>query len=84
MNTRITQIATSHQKQMSAMHPHAIIGTIEDAIVEALKDRELVKEFSSNHFVIKSLPENATTCIKCGEFEPHCKCLDGYKKGNVL
>jgi hypothetical protein len=30
--------------------------------------------------VIHSLPEDATTCIICGEFEPHCKCKDGYKR----
>lgn len=30
------QIATSHQRQMSSVHPHAIIETIEDAIDEAL------------------------------------------------
>lgn len=30
----IREIAISHQRQMSSVHPHAIIGTIEDAIEE--------------------------------------------------
>ena len=36
-NEWIKSIAISHQKQMSSTHPHAIIGTIEDAIIEALE-----------------------------------------------
>lgn len=36
-NGWIKSIAISHQKQMSSTHPHAIIGTIEDAIIEALE-----------------------------------------------
>jgi len=34
---QIRKIAISHQRQMASVHPHAIIGTIEDAINEALK-----------------------------------------------
>ena len=34
----IKAIAISHEKQMSSTHPHAIIGTIEDAIIEALEN----------------------------------------------
>lgn len=56
MNEIITKIATSHQKQMSSVHPHAIIGTIEDAIEEALKNEKLVKLFSSNLPVMRPLP----------------------------
>lgn len=33
---QIRKIAISHQRQMTSVHPHAIIGTIEDAINEAL------------------------------------------------
>lgn len=36
-NEWIKYIAISHQKQMRSTHPHAIIGTIEDAIIEALE-----------------------------------------------
>lgn len=36
-NEWIKSIAISHQKQMSSTHPYAIIGTIEDAIIEALE-----------------------------------------------
>lgn len=33
---QIRKIAISHQRQMSSVHPHAIIETIEDAIRDAL------------------------------------------------
>ena len=50
----ILEIAISHQRQMSSVHPHAVIGTIEDAINEALntpslkqnkEPEELISEF---------------------------------------
>lgn len=33
---QIRKIAISHQRQMTSVHPHAIIASIEDAINEAL------------------------------------------------
>ncbi len=50
---KIRGISISHQRQMSSVHPHAIIGTIEDAINEALvianvsNKRELLLAFES-------------------------------------
>ena len=35
----IREIAISHQRQMSSVHPHAIIGTIEEAIEEYIRER---------------------------------------------
>lgn len=36
----IREIAISHQKQMGSVHPHAIIGAIEDAIEEYVKQSQ--------------------------------------------
>lgn len=38
---QILKIATSHQKQMGSVHPHAIIGTIVEAINEALSQHDV-------------------------------------------
>lgn len=44
---KITEIAIFHQRQMSSVHPHAIIGAIEDAIEQALKTSEIKCEVSN-------------------------------------
>ena len=54
---QIVEIAIKHQRQMRSVHPHAIIGTIEDAIKEALK-------ISSNVPVSGS----GKVCPDCGDY----------------
>jgi hypothetical protein len=68
---QILKIATSHQRQMSSVHPHAIIGTIEDAIDEALsianvsgQSEQLVCECVNDVGTFKS-EDNKMYCCAC-------------------
>lgn len=62
---QIRKIAASHQRQMASVHPHAIIGTIEDAINEALVIAGVIK----------------SVCPKCGSDRwikegDYCECTE--------
>lgn len=61
----ILKIATSHQKQMSSVHPRAIIGAIEDAIKEVLKissDNMLANSYNRCNECSKKLERGTVFC----------------------
>jgi hypothetical protein len=62
---RITEIATHHQRAMSSVHPHAIIGTIEDAIEQALTEAKifLQPDVSGNSVLPKKIKKKNRVAV---------------------